>query len=120
MIRHTPGKRKPKPPLERVVQGQIVDYLKLTGWAVWQTSQGHKHPKGAKGLRITPGIPDLYCLHATHGPLWIECKREGNDLTEAQIIFASLHDLSRRAPPRITVHSLGELLDQLKQVAAVV
>lgn len=115
MTARTPRTRKPKPPLERVVQGQVVEYLKLTGWAVWQTSQGHKHPKGAKGLRITPGIPDLYCLHAQHGPLWIECKREGESRTDAQEAFAVAH-CTTSAPWCIVVHSLWELVDTLRGI----
>lgn len=83
--------RRTRPPLEREIQRQIVSYLKARGFAVWQTSQGHKHPTGAKGLRITPGIPDLYAFHPRHGALWIECKRPGEERTQAQEAFARIH-----------------------------
>lgn len=103
--------KKPRPPLERVVQRQCVAYLKARGWSVWQTSQGHKHPKGAPGLRITPGIPDLYALHPVYGAVWLEVKREGGKMSDAQQHFADLHARSTGAavPGCVTVHSLDEL-----------
>ncbi len=93
---------KPKPPLERDIQKQIVAYLKAAGWSVWQTSQGHKHPSGAKGLRITPGIPDLYAVHPKYGALWVEVKRPGNFPTVEQNGFMGWHVVGLD-PPRIGV-----------------
>lgn len=109
------GVKKPKvkPPLEREIQKQIVQYLKAAGWSVWQTSQGHKHPTGAKGLRITPGIPDLYAIHRKHGAIWVEVKRPGGTFSEAQNIFSTAH-LFLHQPLVLWVHSLDELRKELE------
>lgn len=111
-----PRKPKVKPPLERVVQKQVAAYLKLKGWSVWQTSQGHKHPTGAKGLRITPGIPDLYALHPMNGSLWVEVKRENGKLSDAQRHFrdrhlGGIHNASKAA--WCVVHSLDDMREYL-------
>jgi hypothetical protein len=96
-------------PLEREIQRQIVAYLWAAGYAVWQTSQGHKHPTGAKGLRITPGIPDLYALHPRKGPLWVEVKRPGQGMRLGQQDFARRHAACPTAPPVLLATSLEDV-----------
>ena len=93
MRKLTQGRKpaKPKPPLEREIQKQIVKYLRLKGWQVWQTSQGYRSAPG--GTRMTPGLPDLYCLNEVRQwILWIEVKRPGGKLRPEQAIFRNLHD----------------------------
>lgn len=59
------------PPLEKHIQSQLVQYLQLTGWAVWQMQLGSA---GKGAVFCTPGIPDLYVFKPGRA-LWIECKR---------------------------------------------
>ena len=105
--------RKPKPPLEREVQKAVVAYLRAAGWSVWQTSQGYRAPNGTKGLRFTPGIPDLYCVHPRWGALWVEVKRMGGELSPVQAQFGALHDTNMDVPDWVVIHSLQELIDYI-------
>jgi hypothetical protein len=99
---------KPKPPLEKEIQRQIVRYLKLKGWHVWETSQGYRSAPG--GTRTTPGLPDLYCLHPVNGAMFIEVKRPGGELRPAQREFIRLHGAAS-APWVIVAFSLDDVLE---------
>jgi hypothetical protein len=82
---------KPKPPLEKAIQSQIVSYLKAAGWQVWQTSQGFRPQPG--GTRMTKGLPDLYGVHLKYGAMWIEVKRNGKaEVRPEQRAFRDLHE----------------------------
>ena len=61
----------PPPPLERHIQAQMVQYLKLTGWCVWELFKGTE--RGGH-VRMTPGMPDLYAFRPGRA-LWLELKR---------------------------------------------
>jgi hypothetical protein len=84
---------------------------------------GNKHPSGAKGLRVTPGIPDLYCRHRRYGAIWVEVKREGGTFSDAQKWFAHEHDrqfdstwfyYGAQKPQVFWVYSLDELRSTLR------
>lgn len=67
-------KRKLKrldPPLEKHIQQMIVEFLRMTGWTVWQMYKGSD---SGGVVWVTPGIPDLYVFK---GPrfVWLEVKR---------------------------------------------
>lgn len=81
--------KRPPPPLERTIQRQIVQALRAAGWAVWSTSQGYRSAPG--GTRMAPGLPDLYCRHPRRGAVWIEVKRPGGRVREAQAAFLAAH-----------------------------
>lgn len=86
----TPQRQNVKPPLEREIQKSIVQYLRASGWQVWQTSQGFRRDPG--GTRMTPGIPDLYTIHPEHGAVWLEVKRgKVGRVSVAQRAFADDH-----------------------------
>ena len=78
--------RKPPPPLEKTIQRQIVQYLRLRGFYVYETSQGFRREGG--GTRTTPGFPDLMAM-VTGWPslLFIEVKRPGGAVRPAQQQF---------------------------------
>ena len=59
------------PPLEKHIQAQLVKYLTLTGWNVWQMQLGSV---GKGAVFCTPGIPDMYVFKPGHA-CWIEVKR---------------------------------------------
>ena len=62
---------KPPPPLERHIQAQMVQYLKLHRWNVWQMQLGSQH---GDSVWCTQGIPDMYVFKPGHA-FWIEVKR---------------------------------------------
>jgi hypothetical protein len=105
---------KPKPPLEKEIQRQIVHYLRLKGWTVWQTSQGYRSAPG--GTRMTPGLPDLYCLHAVEGAIFIEVKRPGQQARPAQQEFLRLHESAMHwtVPSVIIAFSLDDVRMELE------
>lgn len=73
-------------PLEREEQAAIVRLLTRAGWWVYSTSQGYRRDPG--GTRMTPGLPDLYCLGPDPLPtFWVECKRRTGRLRGAQTEF---------------------------------
>jgi hypothetical protein len=76
---------------EAAIQKAIIGELKRAGFAVWSTSQGYRAAPG--GTRMTPGIPDLYCVHPGTGDvLWVEVKAPGGRLRDGQERFIRLHD----------------------------
>lgn len=95
-----------KPPLERVIQADILRYLKSRGYFVWRQNQGGI-PTGKGGFRKfngMKGLPDLCGLLGPAGPggfytqaLFIEVKRPGEKLRPEQASFLK------------TAHQLGHL-----------
>jgi len=95
--------RRARPPLEKHEQAQILKLLLSMGAMVYVL--GTRRPRGrncprcglfleeSQGTRQTPGISDLLVFlkdpHAVGGRtlVWIECKRHGGRLTEAQQTF---------------------------------
>lgn len=74
-------------PTEREVQREVKRVLALHGYIVSDFSQGYR-PGGKRHgtTRQTPGVPDLYCQHRTRPVrFWVEVKRPGGRLTEAQV-----------------------------------
>lgn len=45
---------------EAEISREIVDFLKMLGFAVYSTEQGYRKERG--GTRQTPGIPDLIVI----------------------------------------------------------
>ena len=66
---------------ETDVQLAIRRLFESVGYHVWSLSQGRQ-------TRQSAGLPDLYALHPTKGAVWVECKRPGGQLSEAQQLFA--------------------------------
>ncbi len=54
------SQRKP----ETILQGKIVNFLKIRDWSVFPTH----------GSMYQYGFPDLYCIHRRYGTRWIEVK----------------------------------------------
>jgi hypothetical protein len=88
--------RRPPALLEKHVQRQIVDYLRLIGAEVYVLGTVRRkgdHP----GTMQTPGIPDLWAFLPAGGfgptTLWIEVKRKGGKRSPAQEVFAIQCDL---------------------------
>ena len=99
---------KPKPPLEKEIQKQIVRFLNLRGWWVYSTSQGYRKERG--GTRTTPGLPDLFAMGYQRS-LWIEVKRPGGKVRAAQAQFAQL--CNRYEIPHLIAYSLQDVIDYL-------
>src|SRR5213594_3167441 len=66
---------------ESDVQLSVRRLLESVGYHCYALSQG-------RATRQSAGLPDLYGLHPTKGAVWVECKRPGGTLSEAQILFA--------------------------------
>ena len=59
-------------PSEAAIQAQIVRFLRLTGWTVWEMQLGSA---GKGSVYCTRGIPDLYVFRAGQPGVWLEVKR---------------------------------------------
>ena len=92
------------PPLEKYVQAQLVQYLRLTGYVVWEMYKGSDRGGSAW---MTPGVPDLYVFG--HGKaFWCEVKRPKlGRLSPAQV---QRHDeLRQNGIPAHIITNLEEL-----------
>lgn len=92
-----------KPPLERVIQAQILAYLKARGYFVWRQNQGGIPTRkgGFRKFNGMRGLPDLCgllpyrstyndpfnCLTKPPQALFIEVKRPGGKLRPEQAAF---------------------------------
>ena len=80
-------------PLEKVIQKQIMDWLRLRGWFVERMNSGKIPIPGVKGRMVrlhTEGCPDVLALRRspdglTTDVLFVEVKRPGNKPTEIQL-----------------------------------
>lgn len=79
---------------ERDIQRAIVDYLRLTGWLVWEFAKPGARPKCPQcgawvgSVRTAPkGTPDILALKDGRY-LWLEVKTPTGKLTEAQAQMA--------------------------------
>ena len=108
--------------LEKEIQADIVKLLETVGAAVYRI--GTKRKKGDhQGTMQTPGIPDLCAFvtfprsqhvseHMTHCvQLWIEVKRPGEAMSEAQWEFLRN---ARDAGCEHLVGGVDDVLDWLK------
>ncbi len=80
---------KPKPPLESVIQRQILDYLTRKGYFVWRQNQGGI-PTGRGGFRRfngMRGLPDICGVLPDGHALFIEVKRPRGKTTPEQNEF---------------------------------
>jgi len=75
---------------EESIQSAIVDYLRYSGWTVFQYAQIRAH--GKLGGIIEAGHPDLLAIkNGFH--LWIEVKRLGEELSPKQaMVHGTLRD----------------------------
>ncbi len=70
---------------EAQISREIVDFLRMVGWAVYDTGQGYRREPG--GTRITAGLADLVCIG--HGrALFVEVKSQRGRLRDSQREFA--------------------------------
>lgn len=74
------GPADPRRVLEKTVQEHVKEALAVFGWQVWDTSQPFR-------AAITPGLPDLICLHPRRGVLFVEVKAPRGTLSAAQRAF---------------------------------
>ena len=102
--------------LEKNIQADIVQLLESVGAAVYRIGTTRK--KGDhQGTMQTPGIPDLLAFVTVPFPvlssvqLWIEVKRQGGTISEAQTTFL-LHALE--AGCEHVVGGVDEVVDWLK------
>ena len=105
---------KPKPPLEKEIQKQIVRFLNLRGWWVYSTSQGYRKERG--GTRMTPGLSDLLALRqTTSGPsiLFVEVKRPGGAIRPSQTMF--LGQCRMAGIPALAAYSLDDVRAYLEE-----
>lgn len=67
---------------EKIIEDNIKAYLRARDWLVIKTH----------GNEFQMGLPDLYCVHYTHGTRWVEVKNpEKYHFTPAQFeIFPQL------------------------------
>jgi len=95
---------KIKPPLEKIVQQNVRDYMAICGWdLLCDSSQGYR-PEG--GTRITLGFPDLLFGHPKHGLVFMECKRPGlGKVTDHQQAW---HTRARNCGARVVVVDSAE------------
>jgi hypothetical protein len=92
--------RRPPALLEKHVQRQIVDYLRLIGAEVYVLGTVRRkgdHP----GTMQTPGIPDLWAFIPAKGGnvgcgLWIEVKRPGGRRSPQQDHFRGMCKFKRQ------------------------
>lgn len=68
-------------PTEKQVQAAVRRLLAMVGCAVWDTSQPFR-------AAITPGVPDLIVFHPRRGLFFVEVKRPGGRVSDAQRAFA--------------------------------
>lgn len=67
---------KPKDPLERKIQEELINFFKIRDWGV----------KSTHGNIYQFGFPDLYVCHNRYGTRWVEVKRPvGYRFTPAQL-----------------------------------
>jgi len=101
---------------EKDVQIQIVEYLRLTGWVVFETNQpGLSH--------ATPGLPDVIAvrearcrdcvtMHKIHNrTLWIEVKGPRGKMSDAQI--KAKEDIEGQGGEFLEANSLDVVMDYL-------
>lgn len=68
---------------EAEVKAEVTAFLKRIGWKTWSTSDG-------RVSRNTPGLPDLWAMHAHWGTFWCEVKSETGKPSPEQLEFAKL------------------------------
>lgn len=100
-------------PLESAIQAQLVSYLRLAGWTVWEMQLGSQ---GGGSVYCTPGIPDLYICRPGRA-LWLEVKRPvTGKLSKAQV---ERHAELRAAGQQVhVVRSLEDVQAVLRTVQA--
>ena len=64
MPRHSQRHVRPRTKPESILQGKIIDMLKVYDW----------HIKETHGNLYQSGFPDLYIYHPTDGTRWVEVK----------------------------------------------
>lgn len=102
---------KPKPPLEKVIQRQIIDGLTADGWLVWRNNTGTmrgQHKGKNWFVRFgAVGQSDLFALR--NGVfLSVEVKRLGNVATPEQLIW--LKQVERQGGIGVVAYSYGDVL----------
>ncbi len=104
-----------KSPLEKVVQKSILDYLTYKRYFMWRNNNTpiFQFDKGNPRFRAMPkytmkGIPDIIVITDSGAIIFIECKRKGAKLSEAQEIFKQ--NCERRGVKYITATSLDEVI----------
>jgi hypothetical protein len=89
---------------EKRVQAAVKRNLKTLGFHVSDLSQ-------PRASMQTPGLPDLFAMHARYGAVWIEVKAPGGKLSANQRAW---HELAAQAGVRAAVvdgvHSLVRVL----------
>lgn len=70
---------------EKDFQSIVVDYARMTGWAVYHVSDSRKAANGRLvGDPMAAGLPDLILVHPIRGFVFAELKREKGKLRPKQ------------------------------------
>lgn len=95
---------------EKSFQGAIVEYAKLSGWAVYHTNDSR---------RSEPGFPDLVLVRGRR-LIFAELKNDTGRLRPEQIVWMQLLGLVAKSARHVEVQlwrptNWGEILDTLKR-----
>jgi hypothetical protein len=116
--------RQPKPALEFALHVMVADTLKVAlkpGWRASHFPSGeHRTPETAARLKrmgVAKGWPDFVLLSPQGQAHFLELKRRGEHLDEAQAAFAAY--CVEHGYPHAVAHTLAEAVAQLRQWGAV-
>lgn len=102
-----------KAPLEKVIQKQILDYLKLKRIFCWKNSTvGIKKANGSFIPSGMTGISDILGLTKEGRFIAIEVKRTGNKTTPSQDIF--MENIRKNGGIAVLAYSLDDVIDALE------
>ncbi len=93
-------------PSEASIQSAIVDYLRLTGWLVWEFAKPGTH--GPLRGSVPTGTPDVLALKEGRY-VWLEVKTPTGKLTLAQAEMAL--EIEAHGGEGYVVRSLDEALE---------
>lgn len=103
-------------PTEAQIERALREYLEAHGYLVIKTDAG-AHAKWARRVKghairgdVPTGFPDLVVLHPTRPAVFVEVKRPGGRLTDAQRL---VHEYLRSAGYRVLVARSVEDLEEL-------
>lgn len=103
---------------ERTIQRRIVNGLRKAGYVVWHIPNGgSRHTQEAGNLKrdgVMAGVPDLWVLARDGRSWWLEVKRPGGKLSDAQRYQHKV--LSDRGQRVALVTSLDEAIEVIEGV----
>lgn len=109
------GATTPKPPKEREIQKQILEYLNLIGWSAWRFNSGATKTPGGGFVRFNTarGCSDVIGIIPGGWFLAIEVKRPGNKPTPLQ--QAWLDEVREAGGLALVAVSVDDLRTQLRK-----